>query len=207
MNTEDVPSPIDLRLPRDAAEWAATAMSKRPWRAEFFARMEQEIAAAVPPARGILELGSGPGFLAQYLLQNLPGVSYVMLDFSAAMHQLARQRLGKLAERAQFVERDFKQAGWSEGLGVFDCVVTMQAVHELRHKRYAPALHAAVRGLLAPGGRYLVCDHYFGPDGMQNDRLYMTVDEQRAALAEAGFRTVEELLRKGGMTLHRATEG
>lgn len=201
---EDVPSPIDLRLPRDAAEWEATAMSKRPWRTEFFGRMQEEIAGAAPPARRILELGSGPGFLAHYLLLKLPDISYVMLDFSAAMHELACRRLGVLAERAEFVERDFKQPGWHEGLGVFDCVVTLQAVHELRHKRYAPALHAAVRGLLAPGGRYLVCDHYFGPDAMQNDRLYMTVDEQRAALAEAGFRTVEELLRKGGMVLHRA---
>lgn len=205
MNTDDVPSPIDLRLMRDAAEWEATAMSKRPWRMEFFRRMQEEIAAAVPPARRILELGSGPGFLAQYLLRNLPDVSYVMLDFSAAMHQLARRRLGVLAERAELIERDFKQPGWSERLGVFDCVVTIQAVHELRHKRYAPALHAAVKGLLSPGGRYLVCDHYFGPDAMQNDRLYMTVDEQRAALAKAGFRRAEELLRKGGMTLHRAT--
>jgi cyclopropane fatty-acyl-phospholipid synthase-like methyltransferase len=201
---DDVPSPIDLRLMRDAAEWEATAMSKRPWRAEFFARMEEEIAAAVPPARRILELGSGPGFLAQHLLQNLDGVSYVMLDFSAAMHQLARRRLGALSARAEFVERDFKQPGWDEGLGAFDCVLTMQAVHELRHKRHAPALHERVRELLAPGGFYLVCDHYCGTDAMRNDQLYMTADEQRSALAGAGFTSIEELLRTGGMVLQRA---
>lgn len=204
MDTEDVPSPIDLRLPRDAAEWEASAMSKRPWRTEFFGRMKEEIAVAVPPARRILELGSGPGFLAHYLLQNPGDISYVMLDFSAAMHQLARQRLGVLAERAEFVERDFKQPGWHEGLGTFDYVVTVQAVHELRHKCHAPALHAAVRTLLAPAGRYLVCDHYCGTDGMRNDQLYMTVDEQRTALAGAGFASTEELLRTGGMVLHRA---
>lgn len=204
--TGDVPSPIDLRLMRDAVEWETTAMSRRPWRTEFFARIGNEIAAADPPVKRILELGSGPGFLARHLLQALNDISYAMLDFSAAMHQLARERLGALTERVEFVERDFKQPDWSRDLGLFDCVVTIQAVHELRHKRYAPELHARVRELLAPGGGYLVCDHYCGPDGMQNDRLYMTVEEQRQALELAGFSSIRELLRKGGMALHRAAE-
>jgi SAM-dependent methyltransferase len=221
MQTEDVPSPIDLRLMRDAREWERTVMSRRPWRTEFFASISAEIAAAGPTVSRILELGSGPGFLAQYLLQTLnmeasPGVppstrsgikrdiSYVMLDFSAAMHQLARERLGPLTERVEFLERDFKQPGWDAGLGLYDCVVTMQAVHELRHKRYAAGLHAQVRQLLTPGGCYLVCDHYYGQDGMQNDQLYMSIDEQRNALSQAGFTQIDELLRKGGMVLHRA---
>src|SRR5688572_19659704 len=71
MTADDVPSPIDLRLMRDAREWERTVMAKRPWRTDFFARMSSEIAAATPPVKRILELGSGPGFLAQYLLQAL----------------------------------------------------------------------------------------------------------------------------------------
>lgn len=35
----DVPSPIDLRRMEGAAEWEATAMVKRPWRAELFYRV------------------------------------------------------------------------------------------------------------------------------------------------------------------------
>ncbi|HEX5056978.1 MAG TPA: class I SAM-dependent methyltransferase [Gammaproteobacteria bacterium] len=202
---EDVPSPIDLRLMRDAREWEQTVMSKRPWRVDFFARIRDEIGAAAPPVERVLELGSGPGFLAQHLLQTLGGISYGMLDFSAAMHQLARARLGDLARHVEFIERDFKQPDWHAKLGEFGCVVTLQAVHELRHKRHAPALHAQVRELLAPEGFYLVCDHYCGPGGMQNDRLYMSVDEQRQALSTAGFTRIVELLRKGGMVLHCAS--
>jgi SAM-dependent methyltransferase len=204
MNDDDVPSLIDLRLMRDAREWEQTVMSKRPWRTEFFARMGGAIVSAAPPAKRILELGSGPGFLAQHLLLTLGEVSYVMLDFSAAMHDLARRRLGALVGHVEFVERDFKNPGWHKGLGTFNCVVTVQAVHELRHKQHASALHAAVKGLLAPGGYYLVCDHYCGEGGMSNNKLYMTPDEQRNTLREAGFNTVEELLRKGGMTAYRA---
>jgi ubiquinone/menaquinone biosynthesis C-methylase UbiE len=201
----DVPSPIDLRRMADARAWEATAMVKRPWRAEFFAQFASAIAGAATPVRRVLELGSGPGFLAEHLLRALPSISYIALDQSAAMHQLASQRLGALAARVQFVERSFRQPEWSDDLGRFECVVTNQAVHELRHKRHAGALHAQVHRLLARGGAYLVCDHFAGDGGMQDTELYMTVPEQRAALLAAGFDKVKPLLVKGGMVLHQAT--
>ncbi len=202
---EDVPSPIDLRLMADAREWEATAMSKRPWRTEFFAQFAAAIASAPIHVCRILELGSGPGFLAEHLLRKLPSVSYVALDFSPAMHQLAAERLGLLASRVQFAERSFREADWANGLGQFECVVTNQAVHELRHKCHASALHGQVRRLLSPGGCYLVCDHFAGEGGMRNEQLYMSVREQQSALLGAGFSKVEQLLLKGGLVLHHAT--
>ncbi|RQO54367.1 class I SAM-dependent methyltransferase [Paucibacter sp. KBW04] len=200
----DVPSPIDLRLMRDAREWEKTAMSKRPWRTEFFEAFASEILSSGIRVRRILELGSGPGFLAEHLLGALPEVEYVALDFSLAMHELAAKRLGLLGSSVQFVERSFREPAWSNGLGQFGCIVTNQAVHELRHKRYAAELHQQVRSLLLPGGAYLVCDHFAGEGGMSNDQLYMTVAEQAAAFASAGFAKVDQVLLKGGLVLHRA---
>ena len=201
----DVPSPIDLRLMRDAREWEETAMSKRPWRTEFFKAFASEILSNGISVRRILELGSGPGFLAEHLLGALPPVEYVALDFSSAMHELATKRLGFLGSSVQFVERSFREPGWSNGLGQFGCIVTNQAVHELRHKRYAAELHQQVRSLLLPGGAYLVCDHFAGEGGMKNDQLYMSVAEQAAALASAGFSKIDQVLLKGGLVLHHAT--
>jgi SAM-dependent methyltransferase len=201
---EDVPSPIDLRLIDDALEWERSAMQRRPWRTEFFARFAEEIAASRPAPGRVLELGSGPGFLALHLLKALPGVSYVLLDFSAAMHALAKARLGEMASGAVFVERSFKAPGWTAGLGRFDAVVTHQAVHELRHKRHAPALHRQAHALLAPGGSYLVCDHFVGEGGMANDQLYMTIEEQKQALVDAGFASVTQVMCKGSLVLHHA---
>lgn len=201
----DVPSPIDLRRMDDAREWAETAMSKRSCRVEFF-----EVFSAVIDqlAQGnsmrILELGSGPGFLAEHLLKALSSIEYVALDFSPAMHELATQRLGTLAERVRFVERSFRDESWPQGLGSFDVVVTLQAVHELRHKRYAADLHSQVREILVPGGSYLVCDHFYGEGGMSNDQLYMSVAEQRAAIESGGFHSVCEMLVKGTLALHHA---
>lgn len=201
----DVPSPIDLRLISEATEWESTALLKRPWRTEFFAKFAVAIQSSPFTVNRVLELGSGPGFLADYLLQAMPTITYVALDFSAAMHQLAFKRLGALTSRVRFVERSFKEQSWSQGLGLFEAITTNQAVHELRHKRYARALHSQAKELLAEGGKYLVCDHYVGEDGMKNDQLYMTVAEQREALIGAGFSRVEQLLLKGGVVLHSAS--
>jgi SAM-dependent methyltransferase len=200
--TIDVPSPIDLRLMDDARPWAETALARRPARPEFFDAFARLIGR---DGARVLELGSGPGFLADHLLRALPNLRYVALDFSPAMHRLAAERLGDRAALVAFVERSFREPAWSDGLGPFDAVVTHQAVHELRHKHHAPALHAQVRPLLAPGGAYLVCDHFLGEGGLSNDRLYMTEDQQRDALLRAGFADVEAVLVKGGLALHRAT--
>jgi ubiquinone/menaquinone biosynthesis C-methylase UbiE len=204
MSTADVPSPIDLRMMSDALEWERTAMRKRPWRVEFFAMFAEELRRQKPPVSRVLELGSGPGFLARHLLDALPDVHMVLLDFSAAMHELAKRRLGPLVSRAEFIEECFKKPRWSARLAQFDAVVTHQAIHELRHKRYALHLHKQVKAVLRPGACYLVCDHFHGPDGMRNDQLYMTVDEQKAAIESAGFQSVRTILLKGGLVMHHA---
>jgi SAM-dependent methyltransferase len=199
--TIDVPSPIDLRLMEDARPWAEAALGKRPVRPEFFDTFARLI--GTDGAR-VLELGSGPGFLAEHLLRALPNLRYVALDFSPAMHQLAAERLGERAARVTFVERSFREPAWVDGLGPFDFVVTNQAVHELRHKDYAATLHTQVRPLLAAGGSYLMCDHFCGEGGLSNEQLYMTVSEQHDALMRGGFGRAEAVLVKGGLALHRA---
>ena len=92
-------------------------MSKRPWRTEVFAQFAEQIASAPRIIHRVLEIGSGPGFLARHLLETLSGISYVLLDFSPAMHQLAISRLTGLENRIQFLERDFKREDWYERLG------------------------------------------------------------------------------------------
>ncbi|WP_024930739.1 trans-aconitate 2-methyltransferase [Methylophilus sp. OH31] len=205
----EIPSPIDLKQTADAEEWARTALIKRPARTEFIAAFA-DIARqhASQKSIRILELGSGPGFLAENLLRTFPQCQYIALDFSPAMHTLARQRLGVSLDPTkkpiQFLERDFLDPNWVQGLGQFDLIVTMQAVHELRHKSRTSTLHTQVRGLLNSHGHYLVCDHHTDTGGMHNTELYMSILEQQSSLAEAGFNHIELILEKAGMALHRA---
>jgi ubiquinone/menaquinone biosynthesis C-methylase UbiE len=111
MMTHDVPSPIDLRLMSDAREWEHTAMEKRPSRSEFFSTFANELMQREPPVFQVLELGSGPGFLASHLLSASPHLRMVLLDFSVAMHELARQRLVPMVSRVEFVDANFKDPG------------------------------------------------------------------------------------------------
>ncbi len=203
-NYEDIPSPIDLRAMQDARAWSDSAMQKRPCREDFFNAFVTELRSLCLNELSILELGSGPGFLAEQILKYLPNATYTMLDFSAAMHNLARRRLGNSPQSVRFVLANFKEEGWPSSLQPFNAVVTMQAVHELRHKRHALQLHSTVLRLLRQGGVYLVCDHYTSEDAMTNTDLFMTVEEQRATLDNAGFESVQCVLQKGGLVLHRA---
>ena len=199
----DVPSPINLKDPATAAKWAAEVNRRRPYRAVLFQRMAEELRGLSGSGLSLLELGSGPGLLAHALLEAVPVQTYTLLDFSDAMHSLARARLVE-ARNCIYVTADFSKQGWSADLGTFSAVVTLQAVHELRHKRRAKVLHSVVRELLAPGGLYLVCDHFAGLDGMQDTDLYATIEEQALALSRAGFRSVRLLHRVGSLALHRA---
>ena len=200
----DVPSSIDLRVMADAREWAKSAMVKRPWREEFFRAIADDLYRAHSTPLSILELGSGPGFLARHLLRALPTTSYFALDWSLAMHDLAKERLGELAARVQFLEADFRSPQWTADLRPADAVVTLQAVHELRHKRHAPELYRAIRPLLRRGGTFHMCDHFVGVGGMSDTALFMTTEEHEIALRIAGFSKVDLLLQKGGMVLFRA---
>ena len=120
------------------------------------------------------------------------------------MHALAKERLGDRSHRVQFVEADFRFSNWTVSLPKCQAVVTMQAAHELRHKRHARSLYERVRDLLHRDGFFLMCDHFVGEGGMTNTELYMTPEEHVRTLEAAGFVGVELLLRKGGMTLYKA---
>ncbi len=149
MRETDVPSPIDLRDPSDAREWERTAQA-RPGREDIFRAFAAELQLLDRGSLSVMELGSGPGFLAAHLLGTMKNLALTLVDFSSVMHDLARCRLGERANEVRF-ELNFKDSDWSKGLGQFDAVITNQAVHELRHKRYAESLYIQVKRVLKPG--------------------------------------------------------
>jgi SAM-dependent methyltransferase len=138
-----------------------------------------------------LELGSGPGLLAQRVLLDVPVSEYVLLDFSEPMMRMARETLGPRDE-VTYRLGDFKAQNWHHALlGPFDAVISMQAVHEIRHKRHVPRLYSQVATLLGPGGLLLVCDHEPAPDANELGlQLASTAAEQEQAMQSAGFVSV-----------------
>jgi ubiquinone/menaquinone biosynthesis C-methylase UbiE len=201
----DVPSGIDLRVREDAAEWVATADRKRPWRASLRATFAELLRALDPPPRRLLELGGGPGLLAEAVLDACAVDEYVLLDFSPAMLEMARARLAARAN-VRFVLADFKQPGWTAALpSRFDAVLAMQSVHEIRHKRHVPELYRQLRTILRPGGLLIVCDHTPPDDSARMTALHATEAEQHSALSSAGFDQVKTVTVERGLYLCTAT--
>lgn len=200
---KEIPSPIDLRKMDDAKEWEKTAMD-RPYRLEFFEQFYLELKKLNKDNLNILELGSGPGFLAQYLLDKMPNIQMTLLDFSSAMHELASKHIGNNSSRVTFLNKDFKSSNWPNKLGIFDAVITNQAVHELRHKSYAENFHRQVKGLVGKNGVYLVSDHYYENSTTKNNELFMSLTESQTSLEKAGFH-VQQIYIHGGRYLYRAT--
>lgn len=203
LQREDVPYGNDWDSAAEVEAYGEAADKARPWRREFRDHIAARIAALAPGAR-VLELGSGPGLLAHRVLQRCSNLeSYTLLDFSAPMLALSRERLAAFPV-ASFVPASFKSEDWMHcSGGRFDCVVSMQAVHELRHKRHAPRLYEQVYQILAAPGLFLICDHTPFDDSPKNVALYMTQHEQQEALTKAGFSNVRIELTRDSLVLYK----
>ena len=202
MNIQEVASPIDLKDPEEALLWANEANLKRPWRYEFFDLYVNKIKSLNEGNIQVLEVGSGPGFLAQHLLQHCKDIKYTAVDFSQAMHELSKSKLpADELDRVKYRIADFKQENWYKGLGQFDVVIIHQALHELRHKAYASLFHHQVKTLLEEDAIYFVCDHVFAVEAMQNNQLYMSVEEHFQSLESAKYQQVKLIKDYKGLCL------
>ena len=164
---------------------------------QFLRRLRGCAIAHTPRVRNVLELGSGPGFLAEYSLSRCDAIErYTLLDFSQPMLTMSRIRLSAFGGRVSYLQADFKESGWAHKVGaLYDAIVTIQAVHELRHKRHALKFYQECRAILNEGGLLLVCDRLPHDDSARDRALFMTEDEQRIAIRRAGFADAEVLLR------------
>lgn len=205
MPDEDIPSPIDFHDPAQARAWVDETVRNRPYRPRFFAAFAAALNERFGHPFDILELGSGPGYLAASIFQRCPVRSYAALDFSAAMHDLAREKLRPFLDRVTFVKCDFRSTIWGEGLGSFDAVATLQSAHEMRHKRHLVPFLMSAKQKLAKSGILLYCDHYAELESGKNPDLFVERDAQPLALAAAGFSEIRRLLDEGGMALYAAT--
>jgi menaquinone-dependent protoporphyrinogen IX oxidase len=118
------------------------------------------------------------------------------------MHELSKSKLSsdELA-RAEYVIQDFKQDDWNNSLGKFDAVIIHQALHELRHKEYASQFHQQIKKLLKHDAIYLVCDHIFADEAMQNNELYMSKHEHFQCIKQAGYTDIELVKEIKGLCL------
>ena len=197
----DVPYSEDLQNPRGANAWAEAADRKRPLRVYIRRAIVDQLRLLAFGSR-VLELGSGPGLLAEQVLLHCTAIAkYTLLDFSEPMLEMSRDRVARYPS-AEFLHADFRSEGWMQCLTApYDAVVSMQAVHEVRHKRHVPKLYGQIHGLLAGDGRFLVADRV-PEDGLpRSAALFMTEQEQTRALGDAGFHDIRVVISGDALVL------
>ena len=104
----------------------------------------------------ILDLGSGPGFLACELAQEVGATGRIVaVDISADMNSIASKRIeaAGLGARVDILEGDATALAFADA--TFDAAVSMQVIEYLAEPDVA--LHQLVR-VLRPGGRLVIID-------------------------------------------------
>ncbi|HWS36923.1 MAG TPA: class I SAM-dependent methyltransferase [Actinoplanes sp.] len=107
-----------------------------------------------PPAR-VLDLGGGPGLLAEHLATRWPSASVTLADLDPVLLALARSAL---PVTVTVTEADLTDPSWPTRTGSgFDLVTAVMTVHYLNPAAIR-SLYATIRRILHPGGLLVVAD-------------------------------------------------
>jgi len=175
------PFPHDWQSADYVAGWIDHDIARDPERRPLLRKM----LALAPFARDaqleVLDVGGGYGVVTEEVLAAFPKARVTLQDYSLAMLDQARRRLGGHHDRLSFVLADLTDPAWPQHVGrPFDLAVSAIVLHNLGGRDKIFACYPAIQGLLRPGGCFLNCDRFV--DG---------VDGHLTALRAAGFGSVE----------------
>jgi len=162
------PSSVTDTLDRDQIaqwrkDWDAVMAMFMPGLAGFEATLFAAAEAVGGSAPGrVLDLGGGPGILAERMLRRWPAAAVTLVDLDPVLLTVAR---AGTPDEVTVVEADLATSAWPGAVdrrGSFDVVIAVMTVHYL-HARQVAALYRNARPMLAPGGILVVADVM--PDG------------------------------------------
>jgi tRNA (cmo5U34)-methyltransferase len=138
-----------------AATYDRDRMKLIPGHERFYAAA---LALIPEDAKCIVDLGAGSGLFSAMVHAARPQAKLHMIDFSANMLALAKERLGE-SPKLHYTLADYSTAALPTGC---DAIVSALSIHHLeddRKQALLPNIFAALR----PGGIFLNADHIAGP--------------------------------------------
>ena len=167
-----------------------------PERLELFNIIFSELKSRIPPNRCVVELGIGPGYLADYLLRVMPEIQYYGVDFSSPMLDIARQRLTPHLARVTYVQADLVKDDWWTNIPTpVDTIVSTWALHDLGSQENVEVVYKNCAQVLQDGGMLLNGD-FIKPDKAvyEYEPGRFEIAKHIAMLRQAGFKSAECLV-------------
>jgi cyclopropane fatty-acyl-phospholipid synthase-like methyltransferase len=90
-----------------------------------------DLVSGLPPPNLVLELCCGEGLLAEMLLEEIPGSTYLGMDGSELMLEKSLQRLSRFGGRVQLKSFDLEEQSWRKLDCAVQSVVSSLAIHHL----------------------------------------------------------------------------
>jgi len=123
------------------------------------------IGACGRPVRRVLDLGCGDGVLAAAILEHVPQVEAVLVDFSEPMLEAARKRFSDGADPVHYILADYGVPSWTHSVAEwspYDAVVSGFSIHHQPDARKI-AVYREIFGLLNRGGLFVNLEHVSSP--------------------------------------------
>ncbi len=175
-----------------AAGWADRFVPT-PERLELFEVILSELQSRIPPHGRVVELGIGPGYLADHLLRAMPEIQYCGVDFSAPMLDIARHRLSAYSIRVVYVQADLVQDRWCLSVPKpVDAIVSTWALHDLGSQANVESVYRSCTRVLRDGGMLLNGD-FIKPDAARYEYEpgRFEIAKHIEILQRVGFRSAE----------------
>ena len=145
-------------LPERVASYDADMEVMHPNRSKMVRVMLDFLSVSVEGEFTVLELGIGTGYLTQRLLEAFPAAHAIGIDGASQMVDMARARLGTLADRVDFRVADFREfESLVADAETVRAVVSSYALHHLSAEEKASVLRGITK-TLHPGGWFLNAD-------------------------------------------------
>lgn len=135
-----------------------------PERLKLFNIILAELKSQVSPNGCVVELGIGPGYLADHLLGAMPEIQYYGIDFSSPMLNIARQRLRPHSSRVTYIQADLvKDNWWTDIPSPVNAIISTWALHDLGSQENVEVVYKRCAQVLQDDGMLLNGD-FIKPD-------------------------------------------
>lgn len=141
----------------------------------------------------ILELGIGPGYLAEYILSKCENIVYEGLDFSEAMLEIAQNRLKTKKDNLIFTKANLTTESWQNKIKTEpENIISTWALHDLLSKQNIFNVYKTAYEILPPEGK-LINGDFIKPEhsAIEYEKGRIKPSEHVDLLKTCGYKEVE----------------